>query len=105
LHYKAEEDKLQFLKETLDNHKDEQVLIFVETKKKCDWLSSFLQTKNIKCAAIHGDKVQCDRVKALKDFIAKRTNILIATDVASRGLDIPDVAVVINMDMPKNIED
>lgn len=77
----------------------------METKKKCDWLSAFLKTKNIACAAIHGDKVQSDRIRALKDFTQKKTNILIATDVASRGLDIPDVAVVINMDMPKNIED
>lgn len=80
-------------------------MIFVETKKKCDWLSTFLKSKNVKCAAIHGDKIQSDRMKSLKDFTQKKTKILIATDVASRGLDIPDVGIVINMDMPKNIED
>lgn len=103
--YKQEEDKLPFLKDVLMNNMGKQVIIFVETKKKCDWLNSFLSSKNIKCAAIHGDKVQSDRIKYLNEFKTKKINILIATDVAARGLDIPDVGVVINMDMPKNIED
>lgn len=105
IYYKAEEEKLPFLKEVIDLYKGQQILIFVETKKKCDWLQSFLTGKEIACACIHGDKVQSDRIKYLKQFKRKEIDILIATDVASRGLDIPDVAVVVNLDMPKNIED
>lgn len=105
LQQKSEEEKLPFLKEILDTHGNTQVLIFVETKKKCDWLHTFLVGKGIKCAAIHGDKVQSDRIKYLNSFKNKEITILIATDVVARGLDIPGVGLVINMDMPKNIED
>lgn len=82
-----------------------KVIIFTETKRKCDSLSRDLQSEGIKCASIHGDKTQFEREKALKGFKEGSITILIATDVASRGLDVKDINYVINYDLPKNIED
>ena len=80
-------------------------LIFVETKRTCDLIDDFLYRANYSCACIHGDKQQPERVSALKDFKNGKTPILVATDLASRGLDIPNVNLVINYDAPNNIDD
>ena len=77
-----------------------QVLIFTKTKKGADTLACFLDTKGLKAAAIHGDKNQASRVKALSDFKNGITAILIATDVAARGLDIEKLQQVVNFDLP-----
>lgn len=81
-----------------------QILIFVEKKTSANDLSFFLTRQGIRCSCIHGDRVQFEREKALHDFKIKAINILIATDVASRGLDIPDVAYVIVFDLPTHID-
>lgn len=60
---------------------------------------------NIHCCTIHGDKQQMQRDRALQQFKSGKTTVMVATDVASRGLDIPDVELVINYDFPKQIED
>ena len=60
---------------------------------------------NINSCTIHGDKQQVQRDKALQQFKSGKVKVLVATDVASRGLDIPDVELVINYDFPKQIED
>jgi len=80
-------------------------LIFVETKKKASQLDYSLNRKGLPVSSIHGDKAQTDRTTALKNFSMGRTPILIATNVAARGLDISNVAHVINYDMPNNIDD
>ena len=77
-----------------------QVLIFTKTKKGADTLACFLDTKGLKAAAIHGDKNQASRIKALSDFKNGITAILIATDVAARGLDIEKLQQVVNFDLP-----
>lgn len=64
-----------------------------------------MRYRNLSAAAIHGDKTQNERDRALADFKAGRVQILVATDVAQRGLDVKDIAYVINYDMPKTIED
>ncbi|PON87638.1 DEAD-box ATP-dependent RNA helicase [Trema orientale] len=80
-------------------------LVFVETKKGADALEYWLSMNGFPAIAIHGDKVQMERERALKSFKSGSTPILVATDVASRGLDIPHVAHVINFDLPRDIDD
>ncbi|KAL3532349.1 hypothetical protein ACH5RR_005870 [Cinchona calisaya] len=80
-------------------------LVFVETKRGADALQRWLSVKGFQSSAIHGDKVQMEREQALRSFRSGLTPILVATDVAARGLDIPHVAHVINFDLPRGIDD
>ncbi|CAI9100165.1 OLC1v1037105C1 [Oldenlandia corymbosa var. corymbosa] len=80
-------------------------LVFVETKRGADALQQWLSMKGFPSIAIHGDKVQLERERALRSFRTGVTPILVATDVAARGLDIPHVAHVINYDLPRDIDD
>ncbi|GJN38760.1 hypothetical protein PR202_gb27829 [Eleusine coracana subsp. coracana] len=80
-------------------------LVFVETKREADSLRYWLYTKGFPATAIHGDRTQQERESALRSFKNGNTPIMVATDVASRGLDVPNVAHVINYDLPKSIED
>ncbi len=78
-----------------------QVLVFTRTKKGADQLVRHLKSENISTVAIHGDKSQGLRTRALADFKANKTRILVATDIAARGLDISELPHVINFDLPK----
>ncbi|XP_051132021.1 DEAD-box ATP-dependent RNA helicase 52C-like [Andrographis paniculata] len=89
----------------VDNAKDALTLVFVETKKGADSLEGWLSRKGFPSAAIHGDKAQMERERSLKSFRSGRTPILVATDVAARGLDIPHVAHVVNFDLPRSVDD
>ncbi|WP_310492528.1 DEAD/DEAH box helicase [Dechloromonas sp.] len=82
-----------------------QVLVFVKTKRGADDLVGILQAKRIKADAIHGDKPQPARLRALESFKAGEVQILVATDVAARGLDIDDLPQVVNFDLPIVAED
>ncbi|MBL8426686.1 MAG: DEAD/DEAH box helicase [Dechloromonas sp.] len=82
-----------------------QVLVFVKTKKGCDELVGRLQAKRIAVDTIHGDRPQASRLKALEAFKAGEIEILVATDVAARGLDIDDLPQVVNYDLPLVAED
>lgn len=83
-----------------------KTLIFCETKRGCDILRDRLRgNRSFRVAAIHGDKEQRERDRMLAEFKTGRCNTLIATDVASRGLDIKNIDLVINYDVPKTIED
>jgi ATP-dependent RNA helicase DBP3 len=87
-------------------HKDgNRILIFVLYKKEADRITESLQRKGWNCAAIHGDRSQEMRSKAVEDFKSGVIPILVATDVAARGLDIPGVEYVINFSFPLTIED
>ena len=81
------------------------ILIFVETKRGADYLEECLCREHFAACSIHGDKSQREREEALKSFKTGRTPVLVATDVAARGLDIPNVVQVINYDLPSNIDD
>ncbi|KAL8236997.1 hypothetical protein R6Q59_018078 [Mikania micrantha] len=81
-----------------------KVIIFCSTKKMCDQLARNL-TRQFAAAAIHGDKSQGERDYVLNQFRTGRSPLLVATDVAARGLDIKDIRVVINYDFPTGIED
>lgn len=82
-----------------------KILIFVATKISSDELARNLNTNGFYCASINGDKSQYERERILGDFRKGAINILIGTDVASRGIDIKDINVVINYDFPNTIED
>ncbi|KQQ89228.1 DEAD/DEAH box helicase [Massilia sp. Leaf139] len=89
----------------LKKHKWEQVLAFVKTRRGVDELVELLQAKRIGADSIHGDKPQPARLRALERFKAGEVQILVATDVAARGLDIDDLPVVVNVDLPIVAED
>lgn len=80
-------------------------LVFVETKKGADQLDEFLYTQGFPVTSIHGDRTQREREDALRVFRSGKTPILVATAVAARGLDIPNVKHVINFDLPSDIEE
>ena len=83
----------------------EQTLVFGRTKHGCDKLATFLEKSGIKTAAIHGNKSQGQRLRALGDFKAGRVTVLVATDIAARGIDINELPKVINYDLPMVPED
>lgn len=82
-----------------------KILIFVETKRGADTLTREMRTNGWPALSIHGDKQQSERDWVLKEFRDGKNPILIATDVAARGLDVKNVKFVINYDMPGQIED
>ena len=100
-----QQDKIDFVIEFLGRVPEGLVLVFVETKRGADHLEEVLMRNNFPASSIHGDKSQREREDALKFFKTGRTPILVATDVAARGLDIPNVTQVINFDLPSNIDD
>lgn len=97
--------KIDYVIDFLSRAPEGLVLIFVETKRGADLLEEVLMRHNFPAASIHGDKSQKEREEALKLFKSGRAPILVATDVAARGLDIPNVTQVINFDLPSNIDD
>jgi ATP-dependent RNA helicase RhlE len=97
--------KVELLTEMLRGNEYEKVLVFGETKFGVQRLSDHLDNSGIPSAAIHGNKNQSQRQRALKQFKDERVRVLVATDVAARGLDIPNVSHVINFDTPQNYED
>jgi len=99
------DDKMKIVAELLRREHFQKVLIFARTKRGVDRLTRFLEDEKFKVACIHGDKAQFQRQKALDAFKANRIQILVATDVAARGLDIPMVSHVINFDVPQTYED
>ncbi|KAL8291888.1 hypothetical protein RQP46_002146 [Phenoliferia psychrophenolica] len=84
---------------------NDRVLIFVATKRTADELTSFLRNDGWPALTIHGDKEQPERDWVMSEFKAGKIQVLIATDVASRGLDVKNVGYVINYDFPNGIED
>jgi len=82
-----------------------RILIFTETKRAADALQLQLRQDGFSAASIHGDKAQNERDRAMQGFRTGHVNILVATDVAQRGLDIKDVNYVVNYDVPKTVED
>jgi len=83
----------------------EKMLVFVETKRGCDQLTRSLQQQGFPARCIHGDKSQDERDWVLAEFRSGKCPLLVATDVAARGLDIKDIKMVVNYDFPSNLED
>ncbi|MCX7991584.1 MAG: DEAD/DEAH box helicase [Proteobacteria bacterium] len=99
-----EQDKMDVLSRILDNESDGLVLIFCHTKKETDEVAYTLKNRGYQAEAIHGDYSQAQRERVMEKFKTKKINILVATDVAARGLDISDVTHVINFSIPQNPE-
>ncbi|XP_028299847.1 probable ATP-dependent RNA helicase DDX17 isoform X2 [Gouania willdenowi] len=97
--------KLIQLMEEIMAEKENKTIIFVETKKRCDELTRRMRRDGWPAMCIHGDKSQPERDWVLTEFRSGKAPILIATDVASRGLDVEDVKFVINYDYPNSSED
>lgn len=102
---KQGESKVDVLHTLLNNKELSKVLIFGRTKHGVERLSKILIERGFKAESIHGDKNQSHRQRALASFKDNRAQILVATDVAARGLDIADVSHVINYDLPETYED
>ena len=105
IEYVEDHDKRSVLLDILHTHQGGLTLIFVETKRMADTLSDFLINQSFPATAIHGDRTQRERERALEFFRNGRCPILVATAVAARGLDIPHVMHVINYDLPTDIDD
>ncbi|KIW30653.1 ATP-dependent RNA helicase ded1 [Cladophialophora immunda] len=103
--YVEDQDKRSVLLDILHTHRNGLTLIFVETKRMADTLSDFLINQGFPATAIHGDRTQRERERALEFFRNGRCPIMVATAVAARGLDIPNVMHVINYDLPTDIDD
>ena len=100
----AQPDKTKTAIELLKKHKGERTILFSRTKRGCDRIARRLNGNGLSAEAIHGNKSQNQRTRALEGFRAGNTDILVATDVAARGIDIPDVALVLNFDLPQVAE-
>lgn len=100
VYFVDEPDKTSLLLHLLKDQSFESVLVFVRTKMKADKVSKAINIANIRAKAIHGDKNQSERLKALELFKNKEMRVLVATDVAARGIDIEKLTHVVNMDIP-----
>ncbi|CAI4065099.1 hypothetical protein SUVZ_08G2330 [Saccharomyces uvarum] len=104
--YVENQDKKSALLDLLSATTDDGLtLIFVETKRMADQLTDFLIMQNFRATAIHGDRTQSERERALAAFRSGAASLLVATAVAARGLDIPNVTHVINYDLPSDVDD
>ena len=100
VHYIPNGDKARLLEEYMKKHPGEQALVFGRTKHGSEKLSKLLETWGFKVGSIHGNKSQNQRDRTLTEFRSGQLDVLVATDVAARGIDIPTVRHVYNFDMP-----
>ena len=99
------DDKRRALHQILKTRGMKQAFVFVNSKLGCARLARSLEKEGLKTTALHGDKSQDERLKALEAFKSGEVDLLVCTDVAARGLDIKDVPAVFNFDVPFNAED
>ncbi|QIE41712.1 DEAD/DEAH box helicase [Rhodobacteraceae bacterium SC52] len=104
VHFVTKEGKSELLINLMGKHKQERALVFVRTKHGADRLARQLERTGFDVAAIHGNRSQGQRERAIVSFREGRIKVLVATDVAARGIDIPDVRHVYNYDLP-NVPD
>ena len=97
--------KIEILHDIINGHEVEKVIIFVDTKRNVERLSRDLNARGLTSITIHSNKSQSQRQRALKQFKAGESDILVATDVAARGLDIDGVTHVINYELPQSYDD
>lgn len=94
------DDKRFFLAQLIEEHPETKILVFVRTKVRAERVAQALKRANLDSLTLHGDKVQQERIEALKQFREGLVKILIATDISARGIDIPNVDFVVNYDLP-----
>ncbi len=100
-----EDDKRRVLRQLIRDRGITQAIVFCNSKLGCARLARSLERDGLRTTALHGDKSQDERLKALESFKKGEVDLLVATDVAARGLDIKDVPAVFNFDIPYNAED
>jgi ATP-dependent RNA helicase RhlE len=105
VHPVSRERKSELLSFLIRSRKWDRVLVFTRTKRGADRLSRHLYRDGIAAAAIHGDKSQSQRTRTLSEFKRSRVRVLVATDVAARGLDIDELPQVVNFELPNVPED
>jgi ATP-dependent RNA helicase RhlE len=105
LHPVAGTQKNDLLVHMMDHHRFERVLVFTRTKHRADRVARTLERAGIRSAAIHGNRSQAQRIKALDEFKRGRCRVLVATDIVARGIDVDDISHVINYDVPNTPED
>jgi len=105
IYYPAMEEKAPLLAHLLRTTQATRTMVFVNTKRVAEWLERLLRANEISAAAMSGDVPQRRRLRMLRDFHEGRLAVLVATDVAARGLHIPDVSHVFNYDLPQDPED
>jgi ATP-dependent RNA helicase RhlE len=98
------DDKRFFLENVISNNADQKILVFVRTKIRAERVKKALERVNITSETIHGDKEQQQRERTMQQFRSGNLKVLIATDVSARGIDIPDVGLVVNYDLPESPE-
>jgi len=101
----AEDQKTDLLRALLDSVNYDSVIVFCRTKNRADRIGHMLKKNNHAAAILHSNRTQREREQALKGFREGRYEVLVATDIAARGLDIEDVSHVINFDVPQHPED
>lgn len=100
IRYVEKADKRRVLTEILSDKAVERTVVFTRTKRGADRVCKHLVASNLNAASIHGDKSQGQRDRAMKGFRSGKTSILVATDVAARGIDIDDISHVVNFEIP-----
>src|SRR6185436_19406550 len=100
VHVVSEDAKSSMLSRLLKETPATQALVFCKTKRRSDRVGEHLNRSGIRAAVIHGNKSQGARTRALGDFKAGRVTVLVATDIAARGLDISQLPLVVNYDLP-----
>jgi ATP-dependent RNA helicase RhlE len=98
------DDKRFFLESFIKENPDSKIIIFVRTRVRAERVAKAMERVSIPSITIHGEKDQGERSEAMRKFKEGECNILIATDVSARGIDIPDVNYVINYDLPEKAE-
>lgn len=104
IHVPEDGDRFGMLQDLLLDEDMEKVLLFTETRRQADKVGIKLKKSGITSEIIHGDKSQNARIKALENFRKGRARVLVATDVAARGIDVPNVSHVINLYMPLTMD-
>jgi ATP-dependent RNA helicase RhlE len=104
VYYVNKSDKRDLLRHVLNNNNIEHALVFTRTKRGADKVVKELIKSGIKAEAIHGNKSQGARERALKGFKNRTIRVLVATDIASRGIDVDKLSHVINFEMPEQAE-
>jgi ATP-dependent RNA helicase RhlE len=97
--------KRSTLETLIRKYRMKRAIIFARTKAGVSDLASHLTVRGFRASAIHSDRSQSDRVRALESFRRGRTHLLVATDIAARGIDVHDVSHVVNYDVPQSAED
>lgn len=104
--YKVNDDgKLNLVLHLFDDTDVASAIVFTSTKRGADSLARALRKKGVKVSAIHGDRDQKEREATLGDFKAGRINVIVATDVMARGIDVTGVSHVVNFDVPRDLDD